>query len=158
MDFVNKDLFNFLSKIGSSKSALDIQKVISIMFKIKEKTVLKVEANLQDAIDEITKLSSKNINEKHLFPISQAYEGLLPDLGAKNSDGGQFFTPREIIKVIIETIKPKIGKTIFDPCCGTGGFFIEAFKYLSNKKIKPSEIEFLKSKTFWGKEQEDDAI
>ena len=72
--------------------------------------------------------------------------------------GGQFFTPREIIKVIIETIKPKIGKTIFDPCCGTGGFFIEAFKYLSNKKIKPSEIEFLKSKTFWGKEQEDDAI
>lgn len=158
LDFVNKDLFNFLSKIGSSKSALDIQKVISIMFKIKEKTVLKVEANLQDAIDEITKLSSKNINEKHLFPISQAYEGLLPDLGAKNSDGGQFFTPREIIKVIIETIKPKIGKTIFDPCCGTGGFFIEAFKYLSNKKIKPSEIEFLKSKTFWGKEQEDDAI
>lgn len=158
LDFVNHDLFNYLINLGKSKSSLDIQKIISIMFKIKEKTVLRVEANLQDAIDDITKLSLKNINEKHLFPISQAYEGLLPDLGAKNSDGGQFFTPREVIKVIIKTINPKIGKTIFDPCCGTGGFFVEAYKHLSQKKLQPSEIEFLKKKTFWGKEQEDEAI
>jgi type I restriction enzyme M protein len=79
-------------------------------------------------------------------------------LGNKNNDGGQFFTPREIIRVIVSVLNPEPNKTIHDPCCGTGGFFIEAYNYIMQKKLKPKDIEYLKNSTFWGREEDDNAI
>jgi hypothetical protein len=64
------------------------------------------------------------------FTLSQVYEDLLLKMGEKNSDGGQFFTPREVIRVMVHTVEPRLGETIYDPCCGTGGFLAIAYEHL----------------------------
>ena len=52
-------------------------------------------------------------------------------LGEKKNDGGQFFTPREVIRLIVDVVKPKIGKSVYDPCCGTGGFLAQAYEFMA---------------------------
>lgn len=58
----------------------------------------------------------------------------------------------------MNTVKPEIGKTIYDPCCGTGGFLIEAYKYMMNQSPTPTQIEDLKTETLWGREDAGEAI
>jgi hypothetical protein len=70
----------------------------------------------------VDEISVDNIDDTHFFTLSQVYEDLLLKMGEKNSDGGQFFTPREVIRAMVHTVDPQLGKTIYDPCCGTGGF------------------------------------
>jgi type I restriction enzyme M protein len=77
-------------------------------------------------------------------------------MGDKNSDGGQFFTPRTVIKTMITAIDPVARKTFYDPCCGTGGFLAETYKYLYGKgKLTSSDIEYLSESAFWGKDNSD---
>jgi type I restriction enzyme M protein len=90
-----------------------------------------------------------------MFTLSQVYEGLLQKMGEKNNDGGQFFTPRQIIKVMVQAIAPKIGETVYDPCCGTGGFLAQAYSYMSAQAGTAEDIEILKTNTFYGREKED---
>lgn len=80
------------------------------------------------------------------------YEGLLQKNAEDVKTGaGQYFTPRPLIKAMVECIKPKPGETIMDPACGTGGFFIAAHDYLSeNYSMDREEKEFLKYDTFTG--------
>jgi type I restriction enzyme M protein len=82
----------------------------------------------------------------------------LPTLGEKKNDGGQFFTPREIIRVIVNTVKPQVGKTVYDPCCGTGGFLIKAFKSMRKQNPTGTQIKDLKTETLWGREDAGEAI
>jgi type I restriction enzyme M protein len=85
-------------------------------------------------------------------------------MGEKGNDGGQFFTPREIIRVMVQVVDPKIGETVYDPACGTGSFLAQAFEYMAGKNeqgnlytnIKNSkDIETLKQWTFYGREKDD---
>ncbi len=97
----------------------------------------------------------------HVFTLSQVYEGLLLKMGEKGNDGGQFFTPREIIRAMVKMIDPKIGETVYDPGCGTGGFLAQAYEHMAgpnNAKItSPDQLETLKRRTFYGREK-DNAI
>jgi len=158
LSFVNDELFPYLQKLGGKSGATNKQKIISEIFRNKEKTILASETNLQNALDKIHELSQASISEQHIFPISQAFEGLLPSLGEKKNDGGQFFTPREIIRVIVNVVKPQTGKTVYDPCCGTGGFLIEAYKYMIKQKPTPTQIQELKTETLWGREDAGEAV
>ena len=65
-----------------------------------------------------------------MFTLSQVYEGLLLKMGEKGNDGGQFFTPREIIRAMVRVVDPRIGETVYDPCCGTGGFLAQAYEHM----------------------------
>ncbi len=82
------------------------------------------------------------------------YEGLL----AKNAEdvksgAGQYFTPRALIKAMVECIRPEPMKTIADPACGTGGFFLAAYDYLAtNNQLDKDKNKFLKHETFHGNE------
>ena len=79
------------------------------------------------------------------------YEGLLEKNAEDTKSGaGQYFTPRALIKAMVECIQPESLKTIADPACGTGGFFLAAYNFLSEKKLDKAEKEFLKFKTFKG--------
>lgn len=156
VDFVNSDLFIYLKKLKNTDNSYS--KIISLIFKLKEKTILKYDTNLKDSIDKIHEFTSGEFDTTYMFPLSQAYEKLLPSLGEKGGDGGQFFTPREIVRVIIETVNPKLNSTIYDPCCGTGGFFVESYQKLLKKNPSPKELNFLKSNCFWGIEDSDDTI
>ncbi|GAB3224193.1 type I restriction-modification system subunit M [Spirosoma arcticum] len=84
----------------------------------------------------------------------EIYESLLQK-NAENSGAGQYFTPRAVIKTIVECIQPKPGETISDPSCGTGGFFLGALEYLENQhNISNENKKFIKFDTFHGWEIE----
>jgi type I restriction enzyme M protein len=83
---------------------------------------------------------------------------ILLKMGEKNNDGGQFFTPREIIRVMIRTVDPQIGKTVYDPGCGTGGFLAQSFEYMRAKAadaITSVQLDTLRRHTFYGREKDD---
>ena len=73
------------------------------------------------------------------------YEDLLLKMGEKNSDGGQFFTPREVIRAMVHTVNPSLGKTVYDPCCGTGGFLAVAYEqYVIDDDINGTAMRLVK--------------
>src|SRR3546814_6425316 len=86
-----------------------------------EKVRVDSEANLRDILDKVHQINIDQVDDQHFFTLSQVYEDLLLKMGEKNSDGGQFFTPREVIRAMVHTVNPPLGKTVYDPCCGTGG-------------------------------------
>lgn len=101
------------------------------------------------------------MDDTHIYALSQVYEGLLLKMGEKGNDGGQFFTPRMVVRAMVQAIDPKIGETVYDAGCGTGGFLAQAYEHMAGRKnanIKTAEdLETLKQKTFYGREK-DNAI
>jgi len=163
LSFVNNDLIPYLKSFQKNQNATIKQKIISQIFRNLDKTQLASERNLLDVLDKVHHLTSENIDDTHQFPLSQIYEGLLLKMGEKNNDGGQFFTPREVIRAMINTIKPKVtnkGKlaTFYDPCCGTGGFLAETYVYLTKQNLAATEIGYLKHDAFWGVDDSNDAF
>ena len=84
----------------------------------------------------------------------EIYEGLLEKNAEDTKSGaGQYFTPRPLIKAMVTCIRPELGKTIADPACGTGGFFLASYDYLvENHKLDKAQKTFLKHRTFHGNE------
>jgi type I restriction enzyme M protein len=155
MSFVDGDLISTLRNLKDRPGATVRQRVISQVFSSVERTKIDTERNLLDILDRIDELRSEQVDETHMFTLSQVYEGLLQKMGEKNNDGGQFFTPRQIIKVMVQAISPKIGETVYDPCCGTGGFLAQAYSYMNSQIESAEDIQSLKATTFYGREKED---
>lgn len=154
MSFVNNGLLPTLKKLKDKPGATSRQKILSEVFSSTEKTGIDTERNLLDILDKIHQLSLERIEETHMFTLSQVYEGLLQKMGEKNNDGGQFFTPREVIRVMVQVINPKIGETVYDPGCGTGGFLAQSYQHMEQKEKMAADIEILKTRTFYGREKE----
>ncbi|NMB59250.1 MAG: SAM-dependent DNA methyltransferase [Chloroflexi bacterium] len=90
----------------------------------------------------------------------EIYEGLLEKNAQDTKSGaGQYFTPRELIKAIVDVMQPRPGQTICDPACGTGGFLLSAYNYIVEKftPLDHDALDFLIHKTFHGWEIVDDA-
>lgn len=90
--------------------------------------------------------------EKH--ELSHLYEAKIKNMGNAGRNGGEYYTPRPLIKTIVKIVEPKIGDTIYDGACGSAGFLVEAYKYLTENqsKLSSSQMAILQSKTFYGKE------
>ncbi len=155
--FVNSDLIPRLKKLREQPNAASRQKVISEIFSGIEKTRIDTERNFLDVLDKVHEISAETVDPTHVFTLSQVYEGLLLKMGEKGNDGGQFFTPREIIRAMVKVIDPKIGETVYDPGCGTGGFLAQSYEYMRDRlgvKATAPEIETLKQRTFYGREKD----
>ena len=78
-------------------------------------------------------------------------------MGKKNNDGGQFFTPRQVIRAMVRTIDPKLGETVYDPGCGTGGFLAQSFEHMRDAlghAATGEQLARLRADTFYGREKE----
>ena len=159
--FVNKELLPYLKTLHLAPNATPRQKVISQILSSIDRTRIDTERNLLDILDLIHKISQQSVDDTHIYTLSQVHEGLLLKMGEKGNDGGQFFTPRIVVRAMIEAIAPKIGETIYDAGCGTGGFLAQAYEYMAgqnNANITTAEdIDTLKNCTFYGREK-DNAI
>jgi type I restriction enzyme M protein len=84
----------------------------------------------------------------------EIYEGLLEKNAEDTKSGaGQYFTPRALIRAMVQCLQPEQSKTISDPACGTGGFFLASYDYIvSNHSLNQEQKQFLKFKTFFGNE------
>jgi len=83
-----------------------------------------------------------------------AFEYFLKNVTNGNKDLGEYFTPRHIVRTMVHLVKPQFGETIYDPFCGTGGFLLEAFKYLSLRidTTKKKYLHQLRHETIFGRE------
>lgn len=163
-DFINKDLLPHLHALDvdartglPNPAASPKQRIIGRIMTAVERVRVDDEANLRDILDRVHEISIDHIDDTHFFTLSQVYEDLLLKMGEKNSDGGQFFTPREVIRAMVHTVNPSLGQTVYDPCCGTGGFLAVAYEHIARKLGRApasTDIEKLKHDTFFGREKE----
>lgn len=163
-DFINKELLPHLHALDvdlrtglPNPAASPKQRIIGRIMTAVERVRVDDEANLLDILDRVHEISIDHIDDTHFFTLSQVYEDLLLKMGEKNSDGGQFFTPREVIRAMVHTVGPKLGQTVYDPCCGTGGFLAVAYEHIARElgnAPAATDIEKLKHDTFFGREKE----
>ncbi len=156
--FVNGDLLPHLRGLKDRPNATPRQKIISEVLSGVERTRIDTERNMLDVLDRVDEVKDENIDPQHVFPLSQVYEGLLLKMGERGNDGGQFFTPREVIRAVVRAIDPKIGETVYDPACGTGGFLAQAFEHMAGPEYanvtSGEQLETLKRATFYGREKD----
>jgi len=158
--FVNGQLLPYLRGLARQPNATPRQKVIGQILSGVERTRIDTERNFADVLDKLDPIRLETTDPQHVFILSQIYEGLLLRMGEKGNDGGQFFTPRQVIKAMVEVIHPRLGETLYDPSCGTGGFLAQAYQYLherevaDNPAITPDRLDQLKHDTFYGREKE----
>jgi type I restriction enzyme M protein len=155
--FVNGELLPYLRELKNQPNATPRQKVISEIMSGVERVRIDTERNFLDVLDRVNEITAEAVDDTHIFTLSQVYEGLLLKMGEKGNDGGQFFTPREVIRIIVRAVDPKVGETVYDPGCGTGGFLAQAFEYMRNRLgdgITPDELDTLKHRTLYGREKE----
>jgi len=161
--FINKELLPYLHSLDvtpdgrPNQSASPKQRVIGRIMTAVERVRVDSETNLCDILDRVHEISIDHIDDQHFFTLSQVYEDLLLKMGEKNSDGGQFFTPREVIRAMVRTVDPQPGETVYDPCCGTGGFLAQAYELMAHKlgdTASATDLELLKTRTFFGREKE----
>lgn len=159
-DFVHKELLPHLRALEKQPGATARQKVIGEVMAGVERSRIDSEKNFLDVLDKVHELSNETIDQTHVFTLSQVYEGLLLKMGEKGNDGGQFFTPRDTIRVMVRVVDPQIGQTVYDPGCGTGGFLAQSFEYMREQAEKAGtltapRLETLKRNTFYGREKDD---
>jgi type I restriction enzyme M protein len=151
-DFVNIKLFPYFKQYKKDAESAD-----TIEYKIGEifselKNRIQSGFNLREVINRIDELRFRTHAEKH--EMSHLYEDKIKNMGNAGRNGGEYYTPRPLIRTIIKVVNPKIGETIYDGASGSAGFLCEAFDYLMNsKKLSTSDITTLQKKTFYGKEK-----
>jgi type I restriction enzyme M protein len=151
-DFVNLKLFPHLA---SFKQTADNPK--SINYKIGEifselRNKLQSGYALRDVINKVDELRFLSNEDKH--ELSSLYEDKIKNMGNAGRNGGEYYTPRPLIKSIVNVINPQIGETVYDSAVGSAGFLCEAYDFMRNsKELSAAEFETLQSETFYGKEK-----
>jgi type I restriction enzyme M protein len=169
-DFVNGKLFPYLHGFKQRATGPDTieYKIGEIFSEIKNK--IQSGYNLREIIDHIDELRFRSQTEKH--ELSHLYEAKIKNMGNAGRNGGEYYTPRPLIRAIIQVVQPKIGERIYDGACGSAGFLCESFVYLRDgrngtdgkHKSHPShpshgsslttrDLTILQTKTFFGKEK-----
>jgi type I restriction enzyme M protein len=106
---------------------------------------------LRDALDLMDQLKFATQDQKS--ELSDLYETRIKNMGNAGRNGGQYYTPRPLIRAMLKVSDPKLGETIYDPAAGSAGFLCEAFEYMRGKATSPDQRQTLQRKTFYGKEQ-----
>ncbi len=108
--------------------------------------------NLREIIDQIDALRFRSQTEKH--ELSHLYEAKIKNMGNAGRNGGEYYTPRPLIRAIVRVVRPRIGETIYDPAVGSAGFLCEAFEFLkSSGTLTTKDLTTLQTRTFYGKEK-----
>ncbi|NEP42681.1 MAG: SAM-dependent DNA methyltransferase [Okeania sp. SIO2H7] len=157
LHFTNNELIPYLKNLKHSANFTGRKKVISQIMSGINRVKIDTEKNLLAVLDLIEEISQGKVDTTHVFPISQVYESLLLKMGEKSGDGGQFFTPREIVRAMVKVVRPQGGETVCDPCCGTGGFLAQSYQFIienGGSSLTPEQIKCLKYRTFYGREKE----
>lgn len=149
-DFVNLKLFPYLKKFRSEESNTIEYKIGEIFHELKNK--ISSGYTLRKILNIVDGMHFRLYEEKH--ELSHLYEAKIKNMGNAGRNGGEYYTPRPLIRTIVKVIAPKIGETIYDGACGSAGFLVESFNYLTQNqaKLSSSQMATLQNKTFFGKE------
>jgi type I restriction enzyme M protein len=151
-DFVSGKLFPYLHGFKQKASGPNTieYKIGEIFGEIKNK--INSGYNLREIIDHIDELRFRSQKEKD--ELSHLYEAKIRNMGNAGRNGGEYYTPRPLIRAIVQVVKPKIGDRIYDGAVGSAGFLCESFVYLKAKPgLTTAKMETLQKRTFFGKEK-----
>ena len=151
-EFVDLKLFPYLKGFTQRATGPNTieYKIGEIFGEIKNK--LQSGYNLREVIEIIDELRFRSQTEKH--ELSHLYEAKIRNMGNAGRNGGEYYTPRPLIRAIVQVVKPKVGERVYDGAVGSAGFLCEAFEYMSAKpNLTTSEMKTLQENTFYGKEK-----
>ncbi len=152
-DFVNQKLFPYLHGFKQRASGANTieYKIGEIFGEIRNK--IQSGYNLREIIDHIDELRFRSQAEKH--ELSHLYEAKIKNMGNAGRNGGEYYTPRPLIRAIVEVVQPKLGDRIYDGAVGSAGFLCESYDYLkrSHPKRTTAQDRTLQERTFYGKEK-----
>ena len=151
-DFVDQKLFPYLHGFTQKASGPNTieYKIGQIFGEIRNK--ISSGYNLREVIDHIDELRFRSQTEKH--ELSALYEEKIKRMGNAGRNGGEYYTPRPLIRAIVQVTRPRIGERIYDAACGSAGFLCESFDYLkSNGSLTTKDLTTLQTRTFYGKEK-----
>ncbi|MGE3703067.1 MAG: N-6 DNA methylase [Hyphomicrobiaceae bacterium] len=149
--FVDRDLFPYLQGFKQRAEGPDTieYKIGEIFGEIKSK--FRSGYSLRDALELTDELRFRSQQEKH--ELSDLYEAKIKRMGNAGRNGGEYYTPRPLIRAIVQVVNPTIGERIYDGAVGSAGFLCEAHDYLRKGKLSTKDLETLQTKTFYGKEK-----
>ncbi len=155
-DFVNQKLFPYLERFKERASGSNTieYKIGEIFGEIRNK--ISSGYNLREIIDLIDGLQFRSQAEKH--ELSMLYEEKIKRMGNAGRNGGEYYTPRPLIRAMVQVVNPQIGETVYDPAVGSAGFLCEAFEYMRQggargRELSTQDLDTLQSRTFTGKEK-----
>ena len=151
VEFVDNKLFPFLKSLKATAASTN-----SLEFKIGEifdelHNKIKSGFNLREVINMIDELHFESADDKHEMTV--LYENNIQRMGNAGRNGGEYYTPRPLIRSIVKVVDPKIGETVYDPACGSAGFLCEAFNYMEEKISSTTDNDILQHSTFYGIEK-----
>jgi type I restriction enzyme M protein len=151
IDFVNHQLFPYLKSFKQKATGPDTieYKIGEIFGEINNK--VQSGYTLRDVLDHVDALHFRSQEEKH--ELSHLYEAKIKNMGNAGRNGGEYYTPRPLIKAIVQVVDPQVGETVYDGAVGSAGFLCEAFNHMSERATSTSAHKTLQEKTFYGKEK-----
>ena len=151
IEFVNGELFPYLQSFKQTAEDPDTieYKIGAVFADVKQR--ISSGYVLRDVLELADQLRFNSQAEKH--ELGDLYETRIKNMGNAGRTGGQYYTPRPLIRAMIRVTDPKIGETIYDPACGSGGFLCEGYEYLRPKATSTKALATLQTRTFFGKEK-----
>lgn len=151
IEFVNDDLFPYLMgfRERAGKAASIEYKIGEIFSEITNR--FRSGYSLRDALELIDELKFGSEQQRH--ELSCLYETRIKNMGNAGRNGGEYYTPRPLIRAMIKVIDPRIGERVYDGACGSAGFLCEAYDYMKKQIRHTSEREILQERSFYGKEK-----
>ena len=151
-EFVDRKLFPYLHGFRERASGPNTieYKIGEIFGEIKNK--VHSGYNLREIIDHMDELRFRSQTEKH--ELSHLYEAKIRNMGNAGRNGGEYYTPRPLIRAIVQVVQPRIGERIYDGAVGSAGFLCESFEYMKSRgKLTTRDLITLQTCTFYGKEK-----
>jgi type I restriction enzyme M protein len=105
---------------------------------------------LRDVINKVSGIHFTASEEMHT--LSRLYENMLREMRDAAGDSGEFYTPRPVVKFMVDVTRPKLGETVLDPACGTGGFLVESYDHLAAICKSVADRRVLQQETLFGQE------
>lgn len=151
VNFVNQRLFPELRRFKETAAATTTleYKIGEIFTELHNK--IHSGYNLREIINKIDSLHFQSADDKHEMTV--LYEGRIQRMGNAGRNGGEYYTPRPLIRSIVRVVNPQIGETVYDPACGSAGFLCEAFNYMSEQVRSTADREQLQQSTYYGIEK-----
>lgn len=150
--FVDQKLFPYLAGFKQkADSAQTIEyKIGEIFSELRNK--IQSGYNLREILELADGLEFKSNQEKH--EMSHLYESKIKNMGNAGRNGGQYYTPRPLIRAMIKVIDPQIGEKVYDGAVGSAGFLCESYEHMYERMEKSTDnLQILQEKTFFGKEK-----
>jgi type I restriction enzyme M protein len=139
-------LFAYLRSLATTRAG-DRRDVIATVFRGLTNRMLSGYL-LRDVINKVNGIHFTSSDEIHT--LGHLYETLLREMRDAAGDGGEFYTPRAVVRFMVEVVDPKPGDVVLDPACGTGGFLVEAFSHLERQCKTVEDVKWLQERAIQG--------